>query len=133
MKHFNKQKGVSLYIAIMIIAILLAIVLGAGAILLGQLKVIKGMENSIMAFYAADSGIEEVLMDRQNPSSLSGSLDNGASYDVEVTLPGEVAVLIIIVFVLLVNMVEPKEQLRLFIRIMNYELGIMNTTKTTTK
>ncbi len=89
MKHFNKQKGVSLYIAIMIIAILLAIVLGAGAILLGQLKVIKGMENSIAAFYAADTGIEEVLMDRgKNPSSLSGFLGNGASYDVEVTLPG---------------------------------------------
>ena len=81
MKYFNKEKGVSLYIAVMIIAILLAIVLGAGAILLGQLKVMKGMENSIMAFYAADSGIEEVLMNRSNPLPLDGSfeiLGNGA-------------------------------------------------------
>ena len=68
MKHFNKQKGVSLYIAIMIISILLAIVLGSSAILLGQLKVIKGMENSIIAFYAADSGIERILMDRADPT-----------------------------------------------------------------
>lgn len=85
MKHFSKQKGVSLYIAVMIIAILLAIVLGAGAILLGQLKVIKGMENSIMAFYAADSGIERVLMDRSNPIPFNGYfeiLDNGASYEI---------------------------------------------------
>lgn len=85
MEHFNKQKGVSLYIAVMIIAILLAIVLGTGAILLGQLKVIKGMENSIMAFYAADSGIEEVLMNRSNPlpfNGSSGTLDNGASYEI---------------------------------------------------
>lgn len=67
MKYLNIQKGVSLYIAIMIIVILLAIVLGAGAILLGQLKTIKGMENSITAFYAADSGIERILMDRENP------------------------------------------------------------------
>jgi len=84
MRYFNKQKGVSLYIAIMIIVILLAIVLGAGAILLGQLKTIKGMENSIMAFYAADTGIEEVLMKRASPSSVSGSLNNGATYNVEV-------------------------------------------------
>ena len=88
MKYLNTQKGVSLYIAIMIIVILLAIVLGAGAILLGQLKRIKGMENSITAFYAADTGIEEVLMVRENPSSLSGFLDNGASYDVEVIPSG---------------------------------------------
>lgn len=85
MKHLSKQKGVSLYIAIMIIAILLAIVLGAGAILLAQLKVIKGMENSIVAFYAADSGIERVLMDRSNPLPFDGyseTLDNGASYEI---------------------------------------------------
>ncbi len=85
MKHFSKQKGVSLYIAIMIISILLAIVLGAGAILLGQLKMIKGMENSIVAFYAADSGIERVLMDRSNPLPFNGyseTLNNGASYEI---------------------------------------------------
>jgi len=92
----NKQKGVSLYIAIMIIAILLAIVLGTGVILLGQLKVIKGMENSIMAFYAADTGIEEVLMTRGNdpPTSVCTkispcSLDNGAEYYIEVKVAGD--------------------------------------------
>ncbi len=94
MKHFNKQKGVSLYIAIMIIVILLAIVLGTGAILLGQLKTIKGMENSMMAFYAADTGIEEVLMNRAGPSSLCAKLnpcelDNGAEYYIEVKVSGE--------------------------------------------
>ena len=73
----------------MIIAILLAIVLGAGTILLGQLKVIKGMENSIAAFYAADSGIERVLMDRSNPLPFDGyseTLDNGASYEITVAV-----------------------------------------------
>ncbi len=89
MKYLNTQKGVSLYIAIMIIVILLAIVLGTGAILLGQLKAIKGMENSIMAFYAADTGIEEVLMDRNNPILFNGhsdTLDNGASYEITVVV-----------------------------------------------
>jgi len=98
MKHFSKQKGVSLYIAIMIIAILLAIVLGAGAILLGQLKVIKGMENSITAFYAADTGIEKILYDEYmeidivvacpdvSPPLCQGSV-GGANYSV-IVLPG---------------------------------------------
>jgi len=83
----NKQKGVSLYIAIMIIAVLLAIVLGTGAILFGQLKIIRGMENSILAFYAADSGIEKVLMNRNNPLPFNGDserLDNSARYEITV-------------------------------------------------
>ena len=76
----------------MIISILLAVVLGTGAILVRQLKVIKGMENSIAAFYAADTGIEEVLVDRGSPSSFCTelspcSLDNGAEYYIEI-LPG---------------------------------------------
>ena len=87
MKYLNMQKGVSLYIAVMIIVILLAIVLGAGTILLGQLKVIKGMENSIAAFYAADSGIERVLMERNSPNTDPGYYNGSvgdATYEVTV-------------------------------------------------
>ena len=54
-------------------AILLAIVFGASTILVGQIKMIKGLENSVIAFYAADTGIEYVLntdiTDPSNPSS----------------------------------------------------------------
>jgi len=57
----NQQKGVSLYLAIVIMVILLAIVLSITTILVGQLKMIREMENSVIAFYAADTGIEEVL------------------------------------------------------------------------
>lgn len=57
----NKQKGVSLYLSVVIMVILLAIVLGISTILLGQLKMIRGMENSVIAFYAADTGVERVL------------------------------------------------------------------------
>ncbi len=62
------QKGVSLYLSIMIMVILLAIVLGISGILLGQLKMMKGMENSVIAFYAAETGIERMLMDRNDPT-----------------------------------------------------------------
>ena len=39
------QKGISLYLSIVIMVILLSIVLGISGILLGQLKMMKGMEN----------------------------------------------------------------------------------------
>ena len=83
----NNQKGVSLYLAIMVLGIVLAIGFGISAILLGQLKMIKGMENSVVAFYAADTGIEQILKQRNDPP-LGGipetPLPNGAKYQVTV-------------------------------------------------
>lgn len=85
------QKGVSLYLSIMIMAILLSIVLGMSGILLGQLKTMKGIENSVIAFYAADTGIEKVLVDRRNPNTnpehYNGSVGD-ATYEVKVLSPG---------------------------------------------
>jgi len=62
-----KNRGVSLYLSIVIITILLAVVLGLSAILAKQIKMIRGMENSVTAFYAAESGIEWILNFRANP------------------------------------------------------------------
>ncbi len=87
------QKGVSLYLAIVIMVILLAIVLSVATILVGQLRMVKEMENSVIAFYAADTGIEEVLkviIHDANPDPASrypliGQTDVGAaSYYVDV-------------------------------------------------
>jgi len=92
------QKGVSLYLAIVIMVILLAAVLGVTTILVGQLRMIKEMENSVVAFYAADTGIEEVLKviihdvgvpDPRYPLAAGTYTPVGdASYYVEVFLPG---------------------------------------------
>lgn len=82
------QKGISLYLSIMIMVILLAIVLGISGILIGQLKMMKGMENSIVAFYAADTGIERALKDIYGGSFGDFPYEDeeidGAYYDVEV-------------------------------------------------
>lgn len=56
-----KPKGISLYIAVIIMAVLLAVALGITTILLGQMKMIKGMEESAVAFFAADTGIEKAM------------------------------------------------------------------------
>ena len=87
----NMQKGVSLYLSLLILGILLAIVLTLSAILLGQIRMIKGIGDSVIAFYAADTGIEKVLVYRANPLLLpepSGTLENNSSYTITVILPG---------------------------------------------
>ena len=68
------QQGTSLYLSLMIMTILLSIALGLSTIFIGQSKMIKALGNSVIAFYAADAGIEEVLVDRANPSSICTEL-----------------------------------------------------------
>lgn len=57
----NNQKGVIILLAVIIMGLLLSIALGVSTILLKQLAMFKNIENSLQAFYAADTGIEEVL------------------------------------------------------------------------
>jgi hypothetical protein len=55
------QRGVILYLALMIMTVLLAIGLGISTIILFQLRMIRGMGDSVKAFCAADTGIERIL------------------------------------------------------------------------
>ena len=84
----NHQKGISLYFAVLIMGILLSIGLTISVISVGQMRLAKGMGDSVIAFYAADTGIEKVLLNRASPTSISGTLENGASYTVTVYSPG---------------------------------------------
>lgn len=59
--ELKSNKGVSLYLTIVIMSILLAISFGVGTIFLGQTKIIRGMGDSVIALYAADTGIERAL------------------------------------------------------------------------
>lgn len=93
------QRGVSLYFVIVILSILMAVVLGLTTITISQLKITSALSQTVIAFYAADTGIEEMLQDMQNPNPFySGYLDlNGneqpdedsdAFYQVTVTASG---------------------------------------------
>ena len=87
------KKGLSLYLAIIIFTMISGVGLGIAAILLNQLKTIKGLENSVAAFYAADTGIERILLSRQDvPANVSDALllpdGTTASYQVTVTAGG---------------------------------------------
>ncbi len=82
---FKKEKGVILYLALIILTIGMAVVLGLSTILVGQIKTIEQMENSMRALFAADTGMERALYGEEgNPDqNYSGSLD-GASYETNV-------------------------------------------------
>ena len=97
MKHLkDSQKGITLFLVIIILAVVLAVAMGLSTILVSQIKMIAGMGNSVKALYAADTGIEEALvpimgyLKGQASSSTipvginDTQLENGAHYEVEI-------------------------------------------------
>lgn len=89
MSNIKFEKGVSLFLALIVMAILLAIALGLSHIIITQIRMAKGMGDSVVAFNAADTGIERALVNRHNPTNLPlTTLPNGATYQVFVTASG---------------------------------------------
>ena len=95
MNYKHSQKGISLIFSIFILTFVLGIALGGATILVRQMKITRDIGYSVIAFYAADSGIEEVLFkDRDDPSSVPDDyheeliFSNGAKYIVDVTKSG---------------------------------------------
>ena len=60
---FNSQKGISLYITVIIMSIILASVLGLSAFLVSQIRMIRSISYSVIALFAADTGVEVALGD----------------------------------------------------------------------
>ena len=87
--NIKKESGSALYLALVVMTVLLSMALGLSSISIGQMKTIKQMGNSVLAFCAADAGIEIVLLNRDNPVSIPETpLANGATYQVLVTASG---------------------------------------------
>lgn len=99
----NNQKGVSLLLTILIMAALLAIAIGVTRLSLGEIKLIRDIPNSLIAYYAADSGIERALYEKRIngldlsipdcPGAGSAELDNDSKYGVNVSQIGETVVI----------------------------------------
>lgn len=70
------EKGIALYLTIVILSILTTTVLALADITTTQIRVIYTVGQSVKAFYTADAGMEQALEDRDNPlPSFSGFLD----------------------------------------------------------
>jgi len=81
------NKGISIYFAVVIMSIMLAIVLGVATIVIRLLQSTTQLGTSVTAFYAADTGIERLLYKCttkgcSTAGTLSGGLSNGAQYSI---------------------------------------------------
>jgi len=92
-KTYNiEQKGISLYLTIVVIGVLTTALLALITISVSQIKIIWTLGDSAVAFYAADTGIERVLyaiyQEGYSPTTLNECLPaysdslNGAQYQV---------------------------------------------------
>lgn len=82
------QKGSSLFLTILIMSVLLGVSLGISTLLIKQIRMVKGVGDSVVAFYAADSGIEKAIyayykagVEAEN-INFSEQLGNGSSFSV---------------------------------------------------
>ena len=86
------QKGISIYLALMIMSILSAVVLGLISMSISGIKIAKGLENSVISFYAANTGIEHSLYNirKQGETGIVSDvlLDGEAGYNVSKSVDG---------------------------------------------
>lgn len=104
-KKNKNQKGVSIYLALVIMVIFLGMSFGLSNILLSLKKTVRGMEDSINALAAADTGVEIMLYSNKRCQEISppcsspckedctglisgysvaGNLVNGAGYNAQI-------------------------------------------------
>jgi len=85
----NKQKASFLLYVVLIVSLLLVIAFGLSGLLLAQIRMLGEIGYSVVALYAADAGIERVMMDRDNPPQfLWGELSEDIKYEVSATEGG---------------------------------------------
>jgi len=84
-KADKNQRGISLYIAIIILGIMSGIIFGLTSLFFGQIKTLTVIGNSTKSFYSADSGIEHCLYNIRKEGGdglVLGNIDADNSYQV---------------------------------------------------
>jgi len=95
MKKNSQSGSVALFSAIMIMTLSSAMVFGLSTLFLRQLRIVRGLGDSVTAFYAANTGIERLLYEdkicRQSPCPahcISGCVGITAPFEIPTTLLG---------------------------------------------
>lgn len=89
-RQLNNQKGVSLVLTILILSFIMGVSLGVSNILLQEIKTMRDVGNSVVAFYAAETGIEKAMTNSSNPSDFAECFDaySDICYNVKVQISG---------------------------------------------
>ena len=61
MHNSKRQKGISIFIVLVVMTIVLGIALSVNSIFIRQLRDLQSIGDSVIALYAADTGIERIL------------------------------------------------------------------------
>ena len=91
MKNNNLEKGVAIYLVVIIVSALSAVSLNIASIIIGGSKLVSNYADSVKSFYAADTGIEHALYNCfYNSSDLDfdGSIGGDSKYYYSVTIDG---------------------------------------------
>ena len=87
----QRERGVALYLAIIIMSVLLSLALAISSIAFNQLRMVRDVGSSVIAFYAAETGVERTLYGisrgDQKCSHYEDSLANGSSYVADIIAP----------------------------------------------
>jgi len=81
-KNETSQRGVAIFLAVVILTLFMSVALGVSTLLVSQIRIMRDLGNSVVSFYASESGIEEALKFASNESYDSSivTLSNGATY-----------------------------------------------------
>ena len=93
---FSNQKATSLLLTLLVMAALLAIAIGVARLSIGEIKLLRDIPSSLIAYYAAESGVERALFEEwqlyppgaQDYPNCSIALVNGSYYGTIVTRQG---------------------------------------------
>lgn len=91
-RSLKRQEGVSLYLTIVVLTAMSASFFALTTILVSQIKITSNLSNSVLAFTAADTGIEEALYRirrSEDYGNFSFSWQADYFYDVDVSVDGE--------------------------------------------
>lgn len=91
----EKQKGMALYMVIMLLSVFVTVVFTLTSVSLSQVRVSWQAGDSVKAFWAADSGIEQALYNIRK-KGITDRIDqvnlvNGSSYTVNITVVDQTA------------------------------------------
>jgi len=83
MKKHN-QRGISLFLTLLIMSAILTIAIGISSINIGEIKITRESPRSLVAFYAGETGVERALYeDRANGMATQSYSFNGICLDSE--------------------------------------------------
>ena len=88
----DNNQGVSLYLTMMILSLILGLAFSLNTLLLTQIRSLRNIGDSVIAFYATETGIEKALyglsLDPPESGPWTETLSNNASYSVNLLNPG---------------------------------------------